>query len=430
MSTFPLRTKTLLNRSSRLPIELLNAVVSFVHGKGELYQLCRASKLLRSMAEQRLYLLHFRHSELAKANIRELLQHPRFETLINSVSIVLRRSPRLCGVRWPPGVPCSCDETDQKLGAALNNLLGLRFLWLECWICEVESQGRHRWLLTLKTRSLQELKFRCCCSPTDANVERAIELFETPCMASVINLSYRVAYPFPSSGRTEIPSSYSLDMALLPKLRHLQHAGQNIHNLLLHHHHNITRLSASLATLSMIDYKELWKFHTKLTHMSLRFNEDGYEEFFNSVIDDPTPFRNLQHIGTIPLVSLTCLVGHRVFQLLFELTRFKERCKELCLMLSQLTSLERLVSFDAEFRSELCTSCHEYDTIFQKGLSQLLESFPRLCRAFLETTFLRTDIWVLSRKWECRARGCKLDKFDLINDSELPPWEVELHRQG
>jgi hypothetical protein len=308
MSTYRLRARDRVNLSSRLPVELLNTVINFVCGKRELYQLCQASKLLRSMADQRLYLLYFGHSELGKSDIRGLLQHPRFETIVNTITIDLNRRPRSCRRQSPTGRPCDCDKLDKALGDALTNLLSLRLMRLRCHLCDIESRDRHQWLLTLKTRSLRELAFSCICSRTDEGIKKALEHLQVSCMESVVNLSYW--NPFPVSSLTkEAMGSYCLDMGTLPNLRHIRHQGRPIHNILLGHRH-VTRLSASLGSSSMIDYKSLWKKPGRLTHVTIQFNDNTLGEFFEAILADPTPFRNLQHIGSIPLVSLTCLVSY------------------------------------------------------------------------------------------------------------------------
>ncbi|PVG01448.1 hypothetical protein CPB86DRAFT_781666 [Serendipita vermifera] len=410
MSSHQLPRRVAINGSFRLPIELIHAIIDFIYGKQELYQLCRTSKLLRSMADGRLYQLYFARSHLAACDIRDFLQHPRFEALINTIHIILRRR-QTCVRTTSFGPPCICDILDKDLGKALHGLLNLKTLRLKCYLCKIGPRERHKWLQTLKTRVLQELWFSCQCSPPITKIEKALEYFKAPCMASVINFYYwRISPKFTNH---EDPRSLPLDRAILPNMRHFQHGGHTYHEFLLLHH-PFTRISATLASITMFNHRDLWNMRGKLTHMSIKFYQVGSDNFFDAIVEDPTPFRNLQHIGTISLAASTCI----------------GRCEELEAMLSRLTALEQLVSFDATFRWRECFPCNEYVEVFEKGLIRLHESFPKLCRAFLETTWGIVDIWVLSGGWKPKGKDCCLEGFDIIGDSEFPRWEVELRRQS
>ncbi|PVG01449.1 hypothetical protein CPB86DRAFT_781668 [Serendipita vermifera] len=406
MSAYWLRRRAIINGSSRLPTELLDAIVSFVYGKEELYQLSRSSKLLRSIANPRLYQLYFSRSDLSRTHILNLLQHPYFEVIVNTITISLATRGS-CRRTSPSGPPCACDKLDRKLGRALRDLLRLKTLRLNCWLCPVESQERHRWLLTLKTRTLQEFKFHCHCLPWETATEKAIEYFKAPCMASVTRLSYQGREPW--LFRQIISKPCSLEKTILPKLQHLHYGDQAIHQLLLRHH-PFTRLNGYLPKFTMTSQEDLWNTQGLLTHIGLYLYQSDYDRFLRAVIRDCAPFRNLQHIGTILLGSQTWV----------------EYCEELYNTLNRLTGLSQLVSFDAASRLEEWTRCDEYVQIFQEKLSRLLVSFPDLRRAFLTSPSLGTDIWVLSKSWELKVKDCTLGNFDLISSSDLAPWEKEL----
>ncbi|PVG01445.1 hypothetical protein CPB86DRAFT_795117 [Serendipita vermifera] len=219
----------------KLPVELIDAVVNLVYGKRELYYLCLTSRMLRSIAEPMLYQFHFGRSNQAEADIRILLSHPRFETIVNTIFIELDRWEYCRKVKWdnsrtehgasrielsPP--PCSCDELDSAVGRALNDLLNLRVLRLECTLCHDVPHDRHGYLLTLKTRSLKEIRVNCVCTPedeTDAN--KLVEILTAPCMESVTTFDMFTQRTNTLKGETLEP--FFKDAAILPNLRHLNH---------------------------------------------------------------------------------------------------------------------------------------------------------------------------------------------------------------
>jgi hypothetical protein len=415
--------------SSRLPTELLYAILYFVYGKAQLYRLCLTSKLLRSVAEPRLYQLYFKGDVLRFKRFQDLLLHPRFGTIINSLHIIMGPQYGRCKGTSPPEGSCLCDKIDETIGNALSDLLSLEILRLGCFLCGVDSPRRHRWLLTLKTRSLRAFTFNCgCCS-----IE-AVELLTAPFMESVTTLdSFHRA---DRSRRVEEQlGSLSLNRSILPNLRYLHHCGDEIYNLILRHL-PITRLatpSESSNGSSRLNRQDLWNTRGRLTHMCLTFLDyEEFKEFFKAMVDDPLPFRNLQHLGTFVLISETGSVSLNTMSS-SSLTRFKECCDELCHTLGQLALSKRLISLNATYLSE-CIPRDEYISAFERGLPKISELFPRLCRVFFEMPVQpwATDIWVLSDKWECKVRGCSIDNFDIVSGSEPPAWELKFlrHRES
>ncbi|PVG01397.1 hypothetical protein CPB86DRAFT_871145 [Serendipita vermifera] len=397
----------------KLPTELLIEIINFVEGKKELYRLCRTSRLLRTVAEPLLYARHFGHSELAKKmDIRVLFRHPHFETIINTISLKLIRwnycqHLMLKGGYKPhrPLLPCSCREFDEAVGRALNCLLNLRVLRLYCSLCQTDSQERHGYISTLNTRVLQEVKFSCYCSIMDE--KRVAKCLSAPCMTSVTTLGWHSLRG--TSAKGGYLESLLVKDGILPNLSHLRHWGDDISNLLLRYR-PITQLSSTVTSDGIPRLEDLKRNDGLMTHMSIYAHFGASEPLFNIIAQDPSPFRNLQHIGTLILHSETCL----------------GRCNELYINLSRFVILERLVSIDARYNSALCAKCHEYLSIFQAGLPELSKLFPHLRRVLLRRPDWLTDVWVLSQTWECVIRECSLWTFDLIHDSESLIWDPDI----
>jgi hypothetical protein len=290
-----------------------------VDGKKELYELCQTSKLIRSIAEPLLYRLHFCNSELAQRNdIRVLVQHPTFETIVNTIYIDLPRwkycsswdrKPRY--FKLPFRNYCSCDELDETLGRSLASLTGLKILRVSCSLCPVQGQyERHVYLRTLKTRSLHTIMFTCSChgaTPDKESNKKMMETFTAPCLASVTSLMWSREQ---TSWTTNEESEPRMNTNMLPNLQHLHHGGEELHNLLLRHC-PITRLSATLlsATSTRLNYNSLKTSRDRLTHISINLFFNASRRFFKAVVHDAESFRNLRHIGTFVLKTATCLVS-------------------------------------------------------------------------------------------------------------------------
>jgi hypothetical protein len=408
---------------------LLILVINLTDGKKELYQLCRTSKLLRSIAEPLLYQLHFCNSELArKQEIRIIIQHPRFEVIVNTISINLygwescslrEKLPRYLKFLRSRD-PCSCNALDKTVGRSLASLISLRTLRICCYLCPVErSYERHAYLGALKTRSLDTIRFICnCATKYKQDKEYIIGILTAPCMTSVTSLTW-------ISGRTlsRADSSKSLiNQDMLPNLRHLHHTGEDLHNLLLQNC-STTRLSATLSLDSGLNYDSLKMNRHRLTHLSVGFSWNSRVDLFRTVAHDTQSFRNLQHLGTFVLRRGTCLVSLSFHVILLNLNCAKARCEELLGILTQYSDLKMLISVDARINKQKCISCDDYPLIFMNGLSQISKLFPKLRRLFLIIPeSWTTDIWVFSEHWECKAKGCRLDNYAFVNHSNPPPW--------
>jgi hypothetical protein len=422
---------------ARLPTELLNAIINYVYGKGELYQLCRTTKAVRSMAESRLYQLHFRRSDLAKADILVLLHHTRFELIINTISLELdgkdcsrNKVQRRVDQRLRSscrGDRCSCDEMDEALGNALIDLPSLRVLRLRCTLCSNIPSTRHGYLLALKTRSLKELKFICYCKHEDlTSEEKLVGCLAVPCMASLNTL-----YLF--TQRTKSVKGGNLERFLknkeiIPNLQHLHHFGYHnefgIHDVLLCHY-PITRLSSE-ALSDHLTYESLLSTEGRLTRMSIYFVEEHCADFFQALIKNPTPFRNLQHIGTLLLSSQTCQVSdlntcvpicsHRCS---------KGGCDELLDTVLQLTALKSLVSIDARFDYRVKFTPDLYFPTFYRCFSRASEAIYTLRRIFLKIGWI-VYVWDFSDTWEYMTKIDGLTTFDIVQYSDSPIWELEL----
>jgi hypothetical protein len=289
-----------ISGSSRLPVELAHGVINLVYGKQQLYRLCLTSKVLQSAAEPRLYQLHFNSDVLRDRTFHDIIQHPRFETIINTLTITLSAGSSSCD---KTSKCCRfCDRVDETVGNALKGLLGLKALRLKCTLCHTHSYERHRWLLTLKTRSLQEFGFRCMCCPI-----KPAEILAAPCMESVATLEYFHIRPGTQYWEENL-EPFPSDPPILPQLRHLCHVGQPVHHSLLRHL-PLTRLSTKPIAQYSLDTEDLCDTQGRLTHLSLEFTKDTFQRFLKAMIDNPAPFRNLQHVGTFDLTSKTCSVS-------------------------------------------------------------------------------------------------------------------------
>jgi hypothetical protein len=305
-----------MTSSAKLPAEILINVVDFTTEKQALYQLCRTSKLFRAIAEPILYERHFRRNDLTEnINIRILLQHSRFELIVNTISIKLERwkyCQRLQGFQTTRSGQCSCDLLDEDLGKGLRDLLNLKVLRLECSLCEVSSHKRHNYLSTLKTRVLQEINFDCFCS--QMKKEMLTKTLGAPCMASVATLKWYATGV--ALAKKEFLEPFLANPDILPNLRHLHHRGAELYQLLLSHR-PITRLSGDIILSSTLAFGDLMLIDDSLSHLSLQIGKGHFGQFLATVVRNPLPFRNLQHIGVFYLESALCSVSERSQRLNF-----------------------------------------------------------------------------------------------------------------
>jgi hypothetical protein len=291
-------------------------VVNLIYKRRELFQLCRTCRLFRTIAEPKLYKSYFAQSKwFEKADIRQVIGHPRLETILNTVTLQLH-SWKYCdqGRKWrrPSFLArredtCSCDTLDKILGRSIQNLVNLRVLRLDCQLCWVISHERHGWICSLETRVLQEINFACWCSRMH---ERSIiEAFSAPHMSSVTTLGWHPR-------RSVAPKEGLLEPLLekddtLPRLRCLDHQSSEIDNLLLRYK-PINRLSCMFDPAGELDYETLKDNHGRITHLNVRFVRlSSYGlSFFDTMAKDLGFFRNLQHIGSFPLTSRSSVVSY------------------------------------------------------------------------------------------------------------------------
>jgi hypothetical protein len=276
----------------------------------ELYHLCRTSRLLWSIAEPRLFERHFRHSEQAQMmDIRSILCHPRFDLLINTLSLRLTRElgqANSCGMirlRDSREIPCSCDKLDEELGTVLNSLLNLKALRLHCTCCKGSLHERHRYLATLQTTVLQKVTFSCTCSIMDE--KRVVKYLGASCMSSVATLRWYSRGEVSLSGYLQEGLSSS---NILPKLRNIYHDGSKLNHLLLRHRPIQKVSSICLDSSGGPLYEDLMNKRGVLTHIHVQAQLVA-KPLLDAIAADPLPFRNLRHLGTFRLTSSTCLVS-------------------------------------------------------------------------------------------------------------------------
>ncbi|PVF91162.1 hypothetical protein CPB86DRAFT_820707 [Serendipita vermifera] len=117
----------------------------------------------------------------------------------------------------------------------------------------------------------------------------------SPCMQSVTSLDWRSSgNPSSNGNRFE---SFLKDTNALPNLRELHHNGSKFDNLLLRRR-PIRRLRGSVDCDcdALLTRRDLRRGNIVLTHLSL---QDFYtENLFDLIEQDPSPLRNLRHIGT------------------------------------------------------------------------------------------------------------------------------------
>jgi hypothetical protein len=292
---------------AQLPNELWVVVIDFVDGRKDLYQLCRTSKFLRSIAEPKLYERHFRHSKRpSKMDTRSVVLHPRFETIVNTVFLHLTpwsfESGRWVHCYTTAGPTCSCDRLDEALGRALCSLLNLKVLRLWCYSCRAGSYERHRYLATLRTSVLQEIIFDCSCS--DMDEKKLVEYLGAPSMTPVTTLGWCTWGLGSTNGYLMAALT---NQNILPNL-HTLFYHRNVLNVLLLHYRPIQKINASHNPQSSVPtYAELNERHRSLTHISIQIYGNAIT-LMDAIATNPFPFQNLQHLGRFHLRAPTCLV--------------------------------------------------------------------------------------------------------------------------
>jgi hypothetical protein len=304
----------------RLPTELLIIILNYVYGRVELSRLCRTCRLFRTIVEPRLYHLHFRSSKWYRgADIHRFIQHARLELILNTVTLELygwkycdgqrnSREPAFLKNSRQHQVTCTCNRFDKMVGKALRHLVNLRTLRLDCDLCEVDSYQRHGWISTLETRSLHEINVVCWCSKTDEST--TVEIFSSPPMNSVAMLGWHPHMSmFQQGGLLELRL---MEQSILPNLRYLDHRGSDMDTVLLRHR-PITRLSCALDPGRALNYEEM-REKQGLTHLNIHCINLGVFKslYLDSIAENPSPFLNLQHLGSFPLSSRSSAVSHGI----------------------------------------------------------------------------------------------------------------------
>jgi hypothetical protein len=289
------------------------AIIEFINDRMDLYHLCQTSRLLRLIAEPKLLELHFGQSKQAKEmDTRSIILHPRFELLVNTVFLRLRpRYPKICTDRVGP--PCNCEELDKDLGRALNGLLHLKTLRLQCHLCSrVGPYEKHKYLATLQTKVLQEVQFHCSCTIMDE--KKLMEYLGAPCMTPVTTLGWGIYGPI-------TPNQYlktSLtNPNILPNLRTLFYVRNSLSYTLLRCR-PIQKLAVPHHEGDGILESELTKSRGVITHICTQGSHNP-TTLIRTIAANPIPFWNLQHLGTFRLGTCTLLV-RTVLDLLVKLT--------------------------------------------------------------------------------------------------------------
>ncbi|PVG01396.1 hypothetical protein CPB86DRAFT_781620 [Serendipita vermifera] len=398
----------------KFPPELLIAVVDFVYGRKELYQLCRTSRFLRKIAEPKLYFQHFGQSELAKQmDIPKILRHPQLESLLNTLYIKLKR-PDQC--EWKRSrltdiqqartsqPACSCSNVDEQFWISIASLLNLRTLKISCRLCVDRSSPRHQHICKLETRLLKKVFFTCQCSIMDDNT--LAEIFSAACMNSVITLGWHLLQPTSIKGGA-LESRLVKDN-VLPKLRHLDHWGRDVDNLLLRHR-PITRLCSSLEPDAGINHEDLRAHREIITHINIH---TPYIAAYDAsplaaIAREVNLFRNLHHIGAFPLNSKSST----------------ELCEELHAILTQFIMLRHLVSIEASISNE---NYKPNERNLRNGLFMFSKPFPSLSRIFLRKTARKADVWTSTDFWQRQLKDRNIASCDHLDDWDDLEWRLYL----
>jgi hypothetical protein len=304
----------------RLPTELLAIILDLVYGRIELSRLCRTCRLFRTIVEPRLYHVYLSSSKWYRgADIRQVIQHIRLELILNTVTLELYgwkycdgqtnpREPAFFKNSRQHQVTCTCNKLDRAVGKALRHLVNLRTLRLDCDLCEVDPYQRHGWISTLETRSLHEINVICWCSDIDEST--TVEIFSASPMNTVAMLGWHPHRSMSQQG--ELLKLLLMEQPILSNLRHLDYRGSDIDTMLLRHR-PITRLSCALDPGRALNYEEMREMQG-LTHLNIDcINWGAFKSLYlDSIAENPSPFLNLQHLGSFPLTSPSSAVSHAI----------------------------------------------------------------------------------------------------------------------
>jgi hypothetical protein len=232
-------------------------------------------------------------------DVRSILLHPQFETLVNTLS--LRLSPwfynefgvwtQFCRSTTRSGPPCPCDKLDEALGRALNGLINLRMLRLDCRLCRPDgvdrwdrvpcSYERHRYLTTLQTNVLQEVKFHCKCSII--NEKALVEYLGASCMTPVTTLGWSTCGQISPNGYLKASLT---NPSILPNLSVLFCVSDVLNHLLVQCR-PIQKIGASGERgQGTINLEDLIKKRGKLTHVCIQRYYDAVS-LIRTITADP-----------------------------------------------------------------------------------------------------------------------------------------------
>ncbi|CAG8669558.1 12912_t:CDS:2 [Acaulospora colombiana] len=366
---------------SRLPNEVLITIIQFVHAKRELYALCLTNRFAREIATPILYLHYFANSQLARSfnDLDVVLQHPQFGHIVNTLRISLPSNSCPC-IREYGLAPCSCTIRDEELGGVLINLPNLKSLDIDCDLCPPQGSHRHQYLLHLKTRVLQAVRFKCNCSRI-GDVEMS-KMLGSPSMDSVTSLDWNITKAHRED--CDYLTSSLKHTSILSKLEELHHNGSRYDDSLWRYR-QIRRLDGSYLCnwKALLNGGILHRGDISLTHLSLC--SFFIKELAQLIEQDPNPLRNLRHIGTFAYF----MDGPGLLEYLRQYTR-----------------LSKLVSFDVHVGSYvLLTDMEEF---LDRYSIHLLTWFP-------DDDLIR-DWGVLYEK--CITDGCTENAAALIGHPE------------
>lgn len=285
--------------------------------KNDLLNICRSSRLLRHIAEQRIYKrlnlgLPLTHLIDDKWSLQRIKHLPLYTTLqlphISSTVVDLRIELPHCS--GPPeiadlplfllpwrGKSCPCNGLDHHLGRALQTLTNLAVLHVACFLCSDPSDTRHLHLGQLKTNSLRELLFSCRCSPS--NSAKTFKVLGAPPIKNIESLDWNLPWTvdintaqIPQISQTPIKALLE-DPEFLPNLKTLKYDRNSCLDQTI-----AIRPITSLSCRSWNRFLHDAIRQNGGTLLHLRMSEKWYRiQLF--IQEDPTPYRNLRHIGNL-----------------------------------------------------------------------------------------------------------------------------------
>ena len=159
-----------------LPVELWLHIISFLEETNDLYNLSRTSSILQALALPSFRTLKLTHNphqasiepSLADFRVIKSFQDHQRATIVTCLHIML---PCFEVCEHTPAGGSLCNKLDYALGKALNAMINLEVLDINCKLCL--GEGRHRYFAKLTTQRLRDLSFSCRCnSAPSINMKR------------------------------------------------------------------------------------------------------------------------------------------------------------------------------------------------------------------------------------------------------------------